>query len=98
MRQARTPNPSAAQVCVSGVAKSEEARGSPHPGGLDSADRKARTWFQFSAAPLGLRASISVEEPCTPNFGTYSVLTCAGAEDRIARPARISSASDDDVT
>src|SRR5258705_3033776 len=50
--------------------KPEHARGLHHPGGLGSADRKARTCSQFSAAPLGLRASIRVEEPCTPTFGT----------------------------
>src|ERR1700727_1213921 len=43
--------------------KPEDVRGLHHPGGLDSADKKARTCSQFSAAPLGLRASISSRSP-----------------------------------
>lgn len=40
-----------------------------HSADLGSADKKASTWSQFSAAPLGLRALINVEAPCTPDFG-----------------------------
>ena len=40
-----------------------------HSADLGSADKKASTWSQFSAAPLGLRALINVEAPCTPDLG-----------------------------
>jgi len=74
---------SAALFCLQRVAQRSPQK-LRHLGDLGSAARKAMTWFQLSTAPLGSRASISVDEPCTPNFGRNWVLVRAGETDRMA--------------
>src|SRR6266700_7364120 len=69
-----------------------------HGRAAGSALRNASACFQFSAAPFGSCASISVEAPCTPNCGTYWIFERAGDAVSIALASLTSSASGEEVT